>query len=150
MMKKLLYRTLWILVFAFTMVLVVWANMEQSNSHCSDISVTMNDTDYPALTSEEIVKTQVLKEMPQLVGQTLSNIELYSLEEYLLNNTQLEDVKTFININGNIEINYIDGAKDVKVLLGERIGEDLWENTEIKGRVKRSFIKNMDTGEYIY
>ncbi len=127
MIKKVIYRTLWILVFIFTIVLVVWANMEHSRSNCSDININMHRKDYPALTSEEAIKTNILKKMPTIIGQSLSTMDLQSIENLVKSNSQLEQVKAFLNINGDLLINvsprkailHIFDAKGQNLYLGE-------------------------------
>jgi mevalonate kinase len=76
MMKKILNRAVWILVFILIMSVVIWANIERSNSHCTDIEIKMKTTDYPSLTSSAAIKTNILETMPALIGQSVKNIEL--------------------------------------------------------------------------
>ncbi len=104
MIKKIANRVVWVLVFILTMGLVIWANIESSNSHCIDIEVKIQATDYPALTSNDAIKTNILKSMPALIGQSLKNIKLYELEQYVALNSRLSNVKAFLNLNGIISI----------------------------------------------
>jgi len=107
MIKKILNRVIWILVFITTMGLVVWANIERSNSHCTDIEVKLKETNYPALTSKEAIKTDILESMPALIGQSVKNIELDELEYHVSKNSRLSDVKAYLNLNGIINIKTI-------------------------------------------
>ena len=104
MMKKILNRAVWILVFILTMSVVIWANIERSNSHCTDIEIKMKATDYPSLTSSAAIKTNILETMPALIGQSVKNIELDELEQFVSLNSRLGEVKAFLNMNGIISI----------------------------------------------
>ncbi|OYT17430.1 MAG: hypothetical protein B7C24_02645 [Bacteroidetes bacterium 4572_77] len=135
MIKNIIYRTLWVLVFVFAIGLLVWSNMKYNNSHCTDIVVKMPVSNYPSLISEEDIKTSILKEMPAIIGQPLEQINLEDLETFVAMNAQLKQVKTFININGEIQINAnarkailrVFDTKGQNVYLGE--GLCLMENS---------------------
>ncbi len=101
-MKKILNRVVWMLVFLLTMGLVIWANIEHLNLHCSDIEVKMETTDYPALTSQNAIKTNILESMPALIGRSIKNIDLEELEQYVAHNSRLSNVKAYLNLNGLI------------------------------------------------
>jgi len=103
-MKKILNRVVWLLVFILSMGLVVWANIEQANSNCTDIIVKLKTTDYPPLTSEEAIKTNILESMPALIGQSTKKIKLEELEKHVELNNRLSHVKAFLNLNGVISI----------------------------------------------
>lgn len=104
MMKKILNRVVWLLFFILSMGLVVWANIEHSNSNCTDIKVELKSTDYPALTSKDAIKTNILESMPALIGQSTKKIELEELEKHVAQNNRLSNVKAFLNLNGVISI----------------------------------------------
>jgi len=104
MMKKAVNRGLWVLAFLLVMGLLVWANIMQANSHCTDIQVKMRNVDYTSLVSPEDIRSDVLENMPALIGQSFKNVELESLERYVADNCQLSDVKAYLNLNGLINL----------------------------------------------
>lgn len=104
MMKKILNRAVWVLFFASVVFLLVYANMERANSHTNELKVILQTTDYPALTSSERIQTHILETMPSIIGQSVKNVELEAIEDKICLNTQLSNVRAFLNINGDMNI----------------------------------------------
>jgi len=102
MVKKIANKVIWLLVFFLTIGIVIWANIEQSNMACENLDVILKPTEYPSLTSAEIIKSDVIEAMPALLGQSIKNINIEELEDYLATNSHLSHTKTFIELNGNI------------------------------------------------
>ena len=102
MIKKIANRVVWGLAFLLTMGIVVWANIEQSNTPCETIEVLLKETDHASLTSKEMIKSDIIESMPALLGQSTKNIALEELEHLLTKNTHLCHNKTYINLNGNV------------------------------------------------
>ncbi|MCK5776082.1 MAG: hypothetical protein KAH25_07900 [Bacteroidales bacterium] len=107
MIKKIANKVVWLVVFLLTIGIIVWANIEHSNMACNNINVIMKTTNYPSLTSTDIIKSGVIESMPALLGQSIKNINIEELESYLATNSHLSKTKTFIGLNGNIWINTI-------------------------------------------
>ena len=123
-MKKILNKAVWVMVFILTMSLVIWANIEHSNSHCTDIEIKIKDTNYPSLTSSGAIKTNILETLPALIGQSIKNIELDELEDFVSLNSRLSEVKAFLNMNGVISIK-IKPRKAVLRIFDEK-GQNLY------------------------
>lgn len=104
MIKKIANRIVWLVVFILTIGIIVWANIEQSNMACNNINVIMKTTNYPSLTSTDIIKSGIIESMPALLGQSIKNINIEELEEYLSTNSHLSHTKTFIALNGDVSI----------------------------------------------
>ena len=102
MIKKIANRVVWVLVFILTMGLMIWANIQQSNTACNNIEVIVKKTDYAPLTSKDIIKSEVIESMPALLGQSIKNIALEDLEHLLAGNSLLSHNKTYINLNGDV------------------------------------------------
>jgi hypothetical protein len=104
MMKKIVNRVLWISSLLIVLVLLIWTNIEQANSHCSDIKVQMTSGGEASLVSPDAIRSDILENMPALIGQSFKNVALEDLEKHVSANTQLSEVKTYLNLNGLINI----------------------------------------------
>lgn len=123
MMKKWLTRILWLVVVLGTTYLVIWTNFKRVNANSEDLIVNIKQTDYPSLITEEEVKTNILEEIPAVIGASAKNIKLEKIEEQVAYNTQLTGVKAFLDISGNIHIK----AKPRKAVL--RIFDEKGQHT---------------------
>lgn len=124
MMKKILNRVVWALLFALVLFLLVYANIERNNTHTSELKVMLQETDYPALTSAERIQTHILETMPSIIGQSVKNVELEKVENEIALNSHLSHVRAFLNINGDMNIK----AKPRKAILRvfDQKGENLY------------------------
>lgn len=104
MIKKLINRIVWVLALLVTITVMIWANIKMANSNCSDIQVKLSNKNYPALITEEAIRTYILKNMPAVVGQSLNNIDLTAIEQQVALNSQLRDVRAFLGINGLVYV----------------------------------------------
>lgn len=104
MIKKWLNRILWLVVVLGTTYLVLWTNFQRLNTNSEDLIVDIRQTNYPSLITEEEVKTNILEEIPAVIGASAKNIKLEKIEEQVAYNTQLTGVKAFLDISGNIHI----------------------------------------------
>jgi len=113
MMKKWLNRSVWLMVVLGIIYLIVWSNLMRLNTNSEDLVVDIKKTDYQPLITAEEVKTQILKEIPGVIGASAENIKLEKIEDEVAFNTQLTDVKAFLDIAGKVHIN----AKPRKAIL---------------------------------
>ncbi len=113
MIKKWLNRALWLVALSGSIYLVAWTNYMRVNTHSEKLIVAIEETDYPALISEEDVKSKILEEIPSVIGSSAKNIKLEEIEGQVAGNTQLSDVKAFLDISGNIHVK----AKPRKAIL---------------------------------
>jgi len=127
-MKKIINRVLWIAALLIVVALLVWTNIEQANSHCSDIKVQMISTDEASLVSPEAIRSDILENMPALIGQSFKNVALEDLEKHVSANTQLSEVKAYLNLNGLINIK-VSPRKAILRLYDNR-GESLYLGSE--------------------
>ena len=104
MIKKIVNRVVWFIVFILTIGIIIWANIAQSNMACQNINVIMKTANYPSLTSTDIIKSGIIESMPALLGQSIKNINIEKLEDYLATNSHLSQTKTFIALNGDVRI----------------------------------------------
>lgn len=104
MIKKILNRAVWVLLFASVLFLLAFANIERNNSYTNELEVILQKTEYPALTSSDRIKTHILETMPNIIGQSVKNVDLESLEDEISLNTHLSNVRAFLNINGDMNI----------------------------------------------
>lgn len=112
-MKKWLNRILWLVLLLGVVYLIVWSNFMRLHTNSEDLVVDIKKTDYPSLITEEEVKTNILEEIPAVIGTSAKNIQLEKIEEQVAYNTQLAGVKAFLDIAGNIHIK----AKPRKAIL---------------------------------
>jgi len=127
-MKKIVNRVLWISSLLIVLVLLIWTNIEQANSHCSDIKVQMTSGGEASLVSPDAIRSDILENMPALIGQSFKNVALEDLEKHVSANTQLSEVKTYLNLNGLINIK-VSPRKAILRLYDDR-GENLYLGSE--------------------
>jgi cell division protein FtsQ len=101
------------MAIAGSIFLIAWANYMRVNANSEKLIVEIDQTDEPALVSEEEVKTEILEEIPAVIGSSAKNIKLEEIEKQVSRNTQLTDVKAFLDISGNIHVK----AKPRKAIL---------------------------------
>ena len=104
MMKKWINSVIWLVVISGIIYLILWTNLLRMNTNSQELIVDIKRTDYPSLISEEEVKTNILKEIPAVIGASAKNIKLEKIEEQINYNTQLTNVKAFLDIGGDIHI----------------------------------------------
>lgn len=104
MMKKWFNRSIWLVVVLGIVYLIVWSNFMRLNTNSENLIVEIKKTDYPTLITAEEVKTNILEEIPSVIGASAKNIKLEKIEDQVAFNTQLTGVKAFLDISGNIHI----------------------------------------------
>lgn len=124
MMKKIINKMVWILSFLAVIAILIWANVERANSHSSDLQVKMMKTDYPSLISTEKIHSHILETMPTMLGQSARNIQLSEIEKNICQNAQLSDVRTYMGIDGLINIK-VKPRKAILRIFDEK-GENLY------------------------
>ena len=70
MIKKILNRAAWVLVFTLVIFLLVFANIERNSRHTSELKVTLHACEYPSLTSADRIQSHILENMPSIIGQS--------------------------------------------------------------------------------
>lgn len=127
MIKKILNRVVWVLLFVGVMVTLVWANLEHSSSPCTDLVINMKKTDYPVLISSETIRTNILEELPALIGQSTKNVEIEKLEKHIILNSKLSNVKAFMNLNGTLNLNVKPRKAIIRIFDNKGINQYLGE-----------------------
>lgn len=104
MIKKWFNRSIWLMMLLGIIFLLIWSNIKRMNTNSEDLIVDIKKTDYPSLITEAEVKSNILEEIPSVLGASAKNIELEKIEEQVSYNTQLAGVRAFLDISGNVHI----------------------------------------------
>lgn len=105
MIKKILNISLWLIAISALIVFEVYALQQNANNICGELNVELiNKNNYPLLTSETELRTELLQNQKPIEGQKLNNLQLKQIEKNIGQITYLQKSNAFFQINGNMII----------------------------------------------
>jgi len=114
MIKRILYRSLWVLAILALMAFEIYALRKNGDTPCPKLNVELhNKLAIPQLTSAQELRTELLENHEPIEGQKIKNLDLQEIEKNVGKITYVKDFNAFINITGDFTIK----AKPRKAIL---------------------------------
>jgi len=105
MNKSIINISLWVLAILALMVFEVFAMHQHANSICGELKLELkNQNDYPILTSEIELRTELLQNYTPIEGQKRKSLQLEQIEKKVGQISYLEKHIAFMQIDGNMII----------------------------------------------
>lgn len=105
MIKKILYRSLWVLAILALLAFEIYALQKYGNTPCPKLNVELNNNLAIAqLTSAQELRTELLENHEPIEGQKIKNLNLQQIEKNISKISYVQDFNVFIDIGGSFSI----------------------------------------------
>lgn len=105
MIKRILNISLWVIAVLAVLAFAIYALHLNGETTCDKLEIELtNINDYPLLTSEKELRTELLQNHLPIEGQKLKNLNLKQIEKNISKISYLQEYNAYFNINGNATI----------------------------------------------
>ncbi len=106
--RKILVLSLWIVLGAGLLVLLVAAISERNHSSCKGVSITIKGGDRLFLDKQDILNVIAPGKNNPYKGRPLASFDLHRLEELLKRDVWVKDAELFFDNNGLLRVNILE------------------------------------------